>query len=70
MKRFLLTLLHVYIFVSSIMALALFDISMYNWYATIDKVCWWFVLIVVCIPLHIVIPIILYFDAKSFKEIW
>lgn len=70
MKRFLLILLHGYIFVASIMALILFDYALYNGYGTMDKVYWWFLLIVACIPLHIVIPIILYFGAKSFKEIW
>lgn len=70
MKRFLLLLLHMYIFAASIMALILFDYALYNGYGTMDKFCWWFLLIMACIPLHIVIPIILYFGAKSFKEIW
>lgn len=70
MKRFLLILLHGYIFGASIMALILFDYMLYNDYALMDKFCWWFLLIMAGIPLHIVIPIILYFGAKSFKEIW
>lgn len=70
MKRFLLILLHGYIFVASIMALVLFDFALYIGYGTADKFCWWFLLIMAGIPMHIVIPTILYFCAKSFKEIW
>ena len=57
-------------FVASIIALILFDYAIYNGYGTADKFCWWFLLIMAGIPLNIVIPIILYFGEKSFKEIW